>query len=653
MSKRHALLIGSSEFEDGRLSHLQTPGADVANLGALLRLSSVGAFDEVNTLNNPDTGAARRAIARLFSAKAPGDLLLLFFSGHGVRDENGDLYLAVRDTDHGLLSATAVPAAFVTAEMDRSRSRSQVLILDCCHSGAFSRGMKASVNAPVGCGPAFQGTGMGRVVLTASDSTQYAWEGDQVVGQNTNSVFSRFLIQGLQTGEADIDTDGKITVDELYNYVFEKVANATPLQTPGKWTYKQQGEIVLAHNPSPAPKRARLPLELEQAIESPLSSVRNAAVGDLLVYLRGPHQGRALAAKQALERLRDDDSRQVAFAAAAALAAAETTTAYQQPTAATPPTKTPPAVTNPATTSKFQAPPGARDPLPTADKVESASNATAPTTQTPSDEPPASPRPRSRQIAILSGAILAIAIVIAAINSSKKSSGPPAASRPPVEVQAIRTAALNPPPGRMESTRRTSTEDAARYFEIGERNDTGQGVAKNHVEALKWYHKAAALGNADAMLRIGEKYFKGEGVSKDLVESAKWFQKAADLNQPIAMGYLGVMIELTTKDYARAVEHYRKAADLGNGDATFKLGELFEYGRGVVENKAEAAKWYRKAAELGNSDAMNRLGETYEKAGKNDEAINWYRMADNKGNAAARSNLTRLGTSGRGKANQP
>src|SRR5262245_46398805 len=220
MDRRLALIIGSSEYDDAKLSRLRTPYMDVRNLAEALSDPAIGGFDEVTPLINQSSLLIRRSIARLFAEKKPDDLLLLFFSGHGVRDDNGDLYLAVKDTESDLLSATAIPAAFITAEMDRSRSRRQILILDCCHSGAFARGTKGAPGLGVGTAAAFQGNGYGRIVLTASDSTQYAWEGDQVIGQPENSVFTHYLVRGLKTGEADADADGRITLDELFDYVY-------------------------------------------------------------------------------------------------------------------------------------------------------------------------------------------------------------------------------------------------------------------------------------------------------------------------------------------------------------------------------------------------------------------------------------------------
>ena len=275
MGRKVALIIGNSEYEDNRLAQLMTPRADVDDLASVLRDAEISSFDEVVTLRDEPAATVRRAIARFFAGKAHDDLLLLYFSGHGVLDDQGHLYLAVKDTERDLLRATAIPASFITSEMDQSRCRRQVLVLDCCHSGAFARGSKGALGASVGTAASFEGTGYGRVVLTASDATQFAWEGDRVIGDVQSSVFTRYLIQGLRSGEADLDADGWVTLDELYDYVYAQVVSDTPKQTPGKWSYKQQGEIVIARNPHlPGVKPAQLPVELQQVVQSPFAAVR-------------------------------------------------------------------------------------------------------------------------------------------------------------------------------------------------------------------------------------------------------------------------------------------------------------------------------------------------------------------------------------------
>ena len=168
MAGKFALIIGNSQYQDPNLTRLKAPEADVEGLSALLRDPLIGAFDDVITLANELSAPIRRTIGQFFAQKTADDLLLLYFSGHGVLDESGELFLATKDTERDLISGTAIPAAYITGEMDRSRSKRQVLILDCCHSGAFARGTKGIVGASVGTASAFQGTGYGRVVLTAT-----------------------------------------------------------------------------------------------------------------------------------------------------------------------------------------------------------------------------------------------------------------------------------------------------------------------------------------------------------------------------------------------------------------------------------------------------------------------------------------------------
>jgi hypothetical protein len=316
VSRKLALLLGNSTYGPG-LPPLEKPDADIAALAKVLADPAIGGFDEVKPLLDATSATARLEVARFFARRSPEDLLLLYFSGHGLRDDRGGLYLAAQDTEADLLTGTAVPAAFISYEMDNCRSRRQILILDCCYSGAFERGAKGPAANPAN---AFTGNGLGRFVLTASDSTQLAWEDVAANSKGGLSVFTRHLVAGLESGEADLDGDGFISVDELYDYVYARVVEENPRQTPGKSTSKQQGEIFLARNPS-GPKPRQLPAELMQALDHPLAAVREGAVRELERFLRGSDAGLAKAARAAIEQALDDDSRRVAMAAAEVLAA--------------------------------------------------------------------------------------------------------------------------------------------------------------------------------------------------------------------------------------------------------------------------------------------------------------------------------------------
>lgn len=319
MSRKFALILGNTEYLDPKLSRLAAPDQDVAALAEVLRHSAIGGFDEVTTFINRDARDLNEQVEGFFANKHRDDLLVLYFSGHGIKDDSGRLYLAVQDTKTSLLRSTAISAAFITDAMDGCRSKRIVLILDCCHSGAFAKGMKSAVGASVGAAEAFAGaeSGYGRVVLTATDAMQYAWDGDTLLGEAEHSLFTHFLLEGLRSGEADINGNGAITAHELYDYIFEQMRNTTTKQTPGITAFKQEGDLVIARNPQPTtPHPAELPPELVDSIYDQRPWVRKAALEPLRQYLESSNPSLLQAARLTLETVAtQDDSREVREAA--------------------------------------------------------------------------------------------------------------------------------------------------------------------------------------------------------------------------------------------------------------------------------------------------------------------------------------------------
>jgi elongation factor Tu len=318
---RNALIVASDSYIDPGLRRLRAPASDARALKAVLQDPGIGGF-EVRTLLNEPAYEINQAVEEFFADRHPGDLLLLHFSCHGVKDEHGELYFAARNTRLGRFGSTAVAAEFVNRQMTRSRSRRVVLLLDCCYAGAFERGLMARAGEEMGIEQQFGGRG--RAVITASNAMEYAFETGGELAESRElspSVFTSALVEGLETGEADRDQDGMVGLDELYDYVYDKVRAATPNQTPGKWTFGVEGELYIARRSRPVTTPAPLPPDLQQAIESDATWVRAAAVQQLKAALDGRHPGMALAARLALRQLTDDDSRMVSAAATAALEA--------------------------------------------------------------------------------------------------------------------------------------------------------------------------------------------------------------------------------------------------------------------------------------------------------------------------------------------
>ncbi|MDX8141148.1 caspase family protein [Lentzea sp. BCCO 10_0061] len=368
---RYALIIASHEFADPGLSSLRAPAHDAARLGEVLADPRIGGF-HVRTLINSPAAEVNEAVEDFFADREPDDLLVLHFSGHGVKDEAGELHFATSSTKLSRLAGTAVSADFVARRMNRSRSRRIVLLLDCCYSGAFGRGMVARAGGTIGLEEQFGGSG--RAVVTASSAMEYAFEGAAVADSSEGepSVFTSALVEGLESGEADRDQDGHVGLDELYEYVYDRVRRVTPHQTPGKWMLDVRGDLRIARRARPVTVPAALPAELRDAIDHSLPGVRAGAIPELRRMLSVAHEGRVLAARLALRGLLEDDSRMVASAAREALgekpapaAPAPKPATAHKPTSTPAPTKASVATNAPAPTPPVPAAPTAPAPAPT------------------------------------------------------------------------------------------------------------------------------------------------------------------------------------------------------------------------------------------------------------------------------------------------
>jgi uncharacterized caspase-like protein len=126
---KFALLIGVGDYQSSKFQNLLAAANDMNAMQQVLQDSAVGGFsaENVTTLLNPDSQRMRETLERLFADRKPDDLLVLYFSGHGVVDDSGRFHLTSFHTDKGLLNSTAIPASFIHSLMESSRSKQQVL----------------------------------------------------------------------------------------------------------------------------------------------------------------------------------------------------------------------------------------------------------------------------------------------------------------------------------------------------------------------------------------------------------------------------------------------------------------------------------------------------------------------------------------------
>lgn len=128
--------------------------------------------------------------------------------------------------------------------------------------------------------------------------------------------------------------------------------------------------------------------------------------------------------------------------------------------------------------------------------------------------------------------------------------------------------------------------------------------------------KAAKQGDLDALRTLGYTY---ENITLDssfdnstfstnqkLHEAIKWYKKAAELGDVISQ-YRLAKIYSTYEDgaqYLEAIKWYRKAAEQGHVEAQYNLGNMYFRGETVKQDRLEAIKWYKKVAEQNNKKAM-------------------------------------------------
>ncbi|WP_293339407.1 caspase family protein [Microcoleus sp. CAWBG58] len=245
---KYALLIGVSNYET--LPNLQGPTKDIKEISKLLQNPNIGEFipENITLLEDPEREEVENAIYDLFDRPKKGDLVLFYFAGHGITDMLGQFYLAARRTRKNkekLRDITAISAKYLQEKMSQSLSERQVIILDCCFSGAFTKGMTARASGKVNL--EYLG-GKGRAVLASSTSTQYSFEHKE----SGLGIYTHYLLEGIENGTADRDKDGWISVDELHEYVSSRVKEycigqgIDPPMTPEIYSVKEGYKIHLA-----------------------------------------------------------------------------------------------------------------------------------------------------------------------------------------------------------------------------------------------------------------------------------------------------------------------------------------------------------------------------------------------------------------------
>ncbi len=192
---RKALIVGINNYPT---SPLRGCINDASAFSGLITTNGDGSpnFDVKLETDVPTKAALKALIVELFSGDS--DTALFYFSGHGFINDIGG-YIVTPDYaphDEGVSMDEMLNIA------NNSKAKNKVIILDCCHSGAFGSSQVAGGKAHIAEGVS---------ILTASRDKEPSLE------INGHGVFTNLLLDAIRGGAADLR--GHITPGSIYAYI--------------------------------------------------------------------------------------------------------------------------------------------------------------------------------------------------------------------------------------------------------------------------------------------------------------------------------------------------------------------------------------------------------------------------------------------------
>ena len=234
--KRVGLVIGNNYPNSDK--ELKFAVADAITMKEILENKDICGFDEVIDLVDRTSKEALVEVEKILK-RAENDLVFIYFSGHGKKDFENDLCLLFNDTEEDTLLATSLTFDFINKCRRYPSRKSVIIILDCCYSG------NAGIRDTDVMEALKKHSGSGTIILTSTGLTgSPTAKEEEKLG---HGVFTHYLIEGLERGHADKKGEGRISIDELYDYAFEKTTGSCS-QSPKK-EGSIEGTIFIGKNP--------------------------------------------------------------------------------------------------------------------------------------------------------------------------------------------------------------------------------------------------------------------------------------------------------------------------------------------------------------------------------------------------------------------
>jgi uncharacterized protein len=135
---------------------------------------------------------------------------------------------------------------------------------------------------------------------------------------------------------------------------------------------------------------------------------------------------------------------------------------------------------------------------------------------------------------------------------------------------------------------------------------TGRGVAKDLVQAARWYRRAAEQGDPRAQMMLAYMYFAGAGVPKDLHQAFAWDLRAAadgSIEAKVNLAAMYLHGNGIKQDPNAALILLKEAAAKHNGRAEAYLGTMYGLGLGVPVDRSTAKGWFERGVKHHSPEA--------------------------------------------------
>lgn len=258
-----AVLIGIGTYTHAALAPLPAAVSGAQRLAALLRDPSVwGLPPEHVTEVGVEASPSQVLAAVRDSAKQATDTLLVYFAGHGLRDRNEQLYLALADADadHPQIGTLLYRTVRDVLRQAGYRARYRVTVLDCCYSGLA--GTQSSTSIPTRADlaqaldepPAEQADGAaedyGDCVLTSAPPTQPSF----VPPGSALPEFTGELVSVLEHGVTD--GGSLLSLDDIWQRVRRRMRDRNSPE-PQQFAQNTVARQVQFHNRATGPTPGR------------------------------------------------------------------------------------------------------------------------------------------------------------------------------------------------------------------------------------------------------------------------------------------------------------------------------------------------------------------------------------------------------------